>query len=81
MESVNAQLRLMKIKFPEQVDRIEALFESDEDFRSLCLDYYMCLQYLEKFNQEFNEKHKTIAEYKTIRTELEKELHETIFGK
>jgi hypothetical protein len=75
MESLNKQLSVIKNKFPQQSGRIEELYEIDEDFRTLCSDYFLCMQYLQKFEKEFGEKQVTVDEYKIMRTELEKELY------
>ena len=80
MESLNAQLRAVKQQFPEQGDRIEQLYESDEDFRALCADYLLCMRHLLEIEKEFTEKKHTIVEYKSIRRELEKELHDFIYN-
>ena len=80
MESLNAQLRVVKQKFPEQGDRIEQLFEVDEDFRTLCYDYLLCMRQLLEIKKEFTEKQHSMKEYKHIREELEKELHDFIFS-
>ena len=80
MESLDAQLRAVKQKFPEQGDRIEQLYESDEDFRALCADYVLCIRQLVEIEKEFSEKEHSIKEYKIIRKELEKELHEFIYS-
>jgi hypothetical protein len=81
MISVNKQLTEIKKKFPEQTDRIEQLFKTNEDFRTLCSDLYLCLQNLQRFKNEFDdmrlsmEEYKdSIKEYKNISTELENEL-------
>jgi len=78
MESQNKQLRLIKKKFPEQTERIEELYKAEEDFRTLCADYFLCVQHLQKFQKEFGEKQSTIKEYEDIYTELEKELYHFI---
>jgi len=80
MESLNAQLRAVKQKFPEQGDRIEQLYESDEDFRALCADYVLCMRQLVEIEKEFSEKEHSMKEYKNIRKELEKELHDFIYS-
>jgi len=80
MESLDAQLRAVKQKFPEQGDRIEQLYESDEDFRALCADYVLCIRQLVEIEKEFSEKEHSMKEYKIIRKELEKELHEFIYS-
>ena len=79
MESLNTQLSVVKKKFPQHSERIEELYEVDEDFRTLCADYFLCVQHLQKFKTEFNEKQHSIEEYKDIKDELEKELHDFIF--
>ena len=81
MESLNAQLRAVKQKFPEQGDRIEQLYEVDEDFRTLCSDYVLCIRHLEEFKKEASETQHSIEEYQDIRKELERELHGFIFSK
>ncbi|HYK44134.1 MAG TPA: hypothetical protein VEV83_03135 [Parafilimonas sp.] len=80
MESLNAQLRAVKQKFPEQGDRIEQLYEVDEDFRALCADYVLCMRQLVEIEKEFSEKEHSMKEYKNIRRELEKELHDFIYN-
>ena len=79
MESLDAHLRVVKMKFPGQNARIEELYESDEDFRSLCQDYLLCLQHLQKFMEKLNERNDVVSEYRTMRVELEKELYEIIY--
>jgi hypothetical protein len=74
MESLNEQLYLIKKKFPDQTDRIQELFESDEDFRALCLDYILCVEHLHRFKKEFGEKKLSIEEYRNVRHELEDEI-------
>jgi DNA repair ATPase RecN len=80
MESLNAQLRAVKEKFPEQSNRIEELYEMDEDFRTLCHDYVLCMRQLMEIKKQFSEKQHYMKEYKYIRKELEKELHDFIFS-
>ena len=80
MESLNEQLYLIKKRFPDQMERIEALFESNEDFRALCLDYILCVKHLHRFKQEFGEKKLSIEEYSNVRHELEDELSLFIFN-
>jgi hypothetical protein len=69
---------MIKKKFPEQGERIENLFSANEDFRTLCSDYVLCLEYLQKFKKESEEKRLSVKEYKDVRTELENELSQFI---
>ena len=80
MESLNEQLYLIKKKFPDQNERIEELFESNEDFRALCSDYLLCVEHLHRFKKEFGEKKLSIEEYRNVRQELEDELTHFIFS-
>jgi hypothetical protein len=80
MQSLNEQLYLIKKKFPDQNERIEALFESNEDFRALCSDYLLCVEHLHRFKKEFGEKKLSIEEYRNVRQELEDELTHFIFS-
>jgi DNA repair exonuclease SbcCD ATPase subunit len=79
MESLSKQLNAIKKKFPEQSERIDELYETDEDFRTLCSDYLLCLQHLEKFQKDVGEKKHSLKEYREIQSELERELSQFIF--
>ena len=74
MRFLDNQLQTIKKKFPQQSDRIEELYFLDEDFRSLCTDYLLCLRELRKFHKETCEKKLSIKEYKNVRVVLEDEL-------
>ncbi len=74
-------LKVVKRKFPEQDERIKVLFETSEDFRSLCSDYVLCLLYLQKFKEESSQKRLTIREFSEVRTELEDELSQFILSR
>ena len=78
MKLLNEHLKAVKEKFPDEAARIEDLYASDEDFRTLCEDYFSCIQQLQKFKKEFSEKQYSFDEYKNIQTELEKELYNFI---
>ena len=81
MESLNKLLDLIKKRFPDQNERIEELFWSDEDFRALCSDYSLCVQHLQKFREEFGEKKLSLEEYMNVRVELENELSGFLINK
>jgi hypothetical protein len=78
METKNLQLEAIKEKWPEYRDQIMTLYYWDTRFRATCDDYYLSLQYLNKFRKEFSEKLETIEEYEKILTELEMELRDRI---
>jgi hypothetical protein len=79
MESISAHLGAVKQKFPGQVQRIEELFKSNEDFRTLCSDYFLCMQSLQKLKKETSQKDKSIEEFNDTSLELEQELYNSIF--
>ena len=80
MESINKELVTIIKKFPEQNNRIKTLFGINEDFRTLCSDYFLCMQYLQKFKKETGETKTCIIEFSDIRKELENELERFIFA-
>ena len=79
MELLNMLLNTVKKKFPKQSERIEALYETNKDFRALCSDYLSCIQYLQRLESEVNEKQISIKEYEDIKKELENELYAFIY--
>jgi len=81
IDARNLQLEAIKEKWPEYKDQIMALYYRDTKFRAICDDYYLSLQYLNKFRKEFSEKLETIEDYENIITELETELRDRIKGK
>jgi len=81
IDARNLQLEAIKEKWPEYKDQIMALYYQDTKFRAICDDYYLSLQYLNKFRKEFSEKLETIEDYENIITELETELRHRIKGK
>jgi hypothetical protein len=74
MEAKNFQLETVKERWPEYKDHILSLYYTDDKFRAICEDYYLCMRHLDKFRKEFSEKLETIEEYEKMRQELEVEL-------
>jgi len=74
MDTINSQLEAIKERWPEHKDDILALYYKDAKFRAICDDYYLSLQYLNKFKKEFSEKLETIEEYERLLHDLEIEL-------
>ena len=79
MELLNMLLNAVKTKFPKQSSRIETLYAADKDFRTLCSDYFSCVQYLQKLASNVSEGQSTIKEYEDIKRELEKDLYAFIY--
>ncbi len=79
MEILTDHLQAIKQKFPQQSERIEELYRLNEDFRTLCADYLLCVTELQKFHHEADEKKLSVKEYKNIREELLNDLFHFIF--
>ena len=80
MGQINKQLQVIKNKFPAQNERIGKLFQMNEDFHTLCLDYFLCLRQMQKLERETDEQTLSIAEFSDLRKELENELKRFIFN-
>lgn len=76
MESSNLQLNILKEHFPQQKERIEFLYDNDPDFRTLCSDYILCLQFFQRIRGEVNEKKHSLEEYEEVKRELETEIRQ-----
>lgn len=74
MDVKNFQLEAVKERWPEHKDQILSLYYTDNRFRAICEDYYLCIQHLDKFRKEFSEKLQTVEEYEKMLQELEIEL-------
>jgi hypothetical protein len=72
-------LDVIKAMFPRQYECIEMLYEEDDDFRALCLDYLFCIQRLQKLKKELHEKQVSVKEFSDAEIELTKELMTFLF--
>jgi len=63
MESMHPGLFLIINKFPKHVNRIDALFKNDPDFKDLCSDYFLCINTLHKYRNGIREDQGAIKEY------------------
>jgi hypothetical protein len=72
MKPENEALSLVIDRFPRHAEYIETLFNTDEHFHELCMDYQLCIQHLEQYIQ--NDEKAGIQEYENLRKDLENEL-------
>jgi hypothetical protein len=72
MKPENEALSLVIDRFPRHAEHIETLFNSNEHFHELCMDYQLCIQHLKQFIQ--NEEKAGIHEYENLLKDLENEL-------
>jgi|KBSMisStandDraft_5_1062788.scaffolds.fasta_scaffold1007608_1 hypothetical protein len=69
-----AEIALVSQIFPQYTDKIQELYTSDADFRSLCADYFLCKSNLAEFKKKLAERKDSIHDYEEVTSELEKEL-------
>ena len=69
-----AEIALVSQIFPQYTDKIQELYVSDADFRSLCADYFLCKSNLAEFKKKLAERKDSIHDYEEVTSELEKEL-------
>ena len=80
MELLQPELLFVIGKFPALSDRIHALYKNDSDFKTLCEDYFFCIDTLHKYRNEFRKKQSAIKEYEVVRKDLEKELQDFLLA-
>jgi hypothetical protein len=79
MKSEKELLSIVVKIFPGMETRAQRLYEEDDDFRSLCADYYYCLLGLNKFRQLCEAERKSAEEFEMVRNDLEKEIFDFLF--
>jgi hypothetical protein len=67
------ELELLLENFPEHREKFAELFSENEDFKSLCLDYWQCRTAMIKFHEAVLEDARTESEYIKLCRELERE--------
>ena len=71
MESVNAHLALIKEKFQPFSGKIQELYDTDPDFQSLCADYFLCMKFLSRHENQSG----LLQEYVELREVLETDIY------
>jgi len=74
MNTLTMILTEVRDKYPAQPQKIEDLFVSNADFRSICLDYSYCKQSISKLKQEFVDKKDAIKDFEQMLHDLENEM-------
>ena len=67
-------------KFPQHTVMIEELFDSSENFSSLCEDYHDCVKMLTSLADKRNLTKKLSREYLSLKKALEFELKEEVIS-
>ena len=68
---MKAELFLITERFPELKSQILSQYESDEEFQALCLDYFLCLRSLDKWELEIKQFKERQEEYEGLKRMLE----------
>ena len=71
---MSTSLEYLLEKFPDHRSKIIVLYNTDEDFRMLCDDYFTAVQGLEKYREKGLKNKDNENEYSQIYVELEKEI-------
>lgn len=74
MEIMNAELICMFEKFPGMREKIQSLYERDDEFQTLCFDYFLCVRSLTQWETNLKKDEKFIHEYSELQRTLESEL-------
>lgn len=72
---VPLKLQVMIQKFPDFRVRIIQLYQYDENFKSLCEDYWLCTTLLEKQKNRIQADTELVMEYDSICTTLENDIN------
>ena len=71
---MKAELIIMIEKFPGFKEKILTLFQSNNEFQSLCFDYFLCHKSLDQWEDNLKKDERFIQEYKELKRALETEL-------
>lgn len=71
---MNAELMCMFEKFPGLREKILSLYEKDDEFQTLCFDYFLCIRSLTQWETNLKKDEKFIYEYSELKRTLESEL-------
>ena len=74
MKIMNAELICMFEKFPGLKEKIQSLYEKDDEFQTLCFDYFLCVRSLTQWESNLEKDEKFIIEYSELKITLESEL-------
>lgn len=64
--------------FPDFEEKIDFLFQTDEDFKDLCSDHILCVAMLQDAKNRLSKNAPEIQEYKDVKQKLEQEILDII---
>ncbi|MCG2462315.1 hypothetical protein K8352_16255 [Flavobacteriaceae bacterium F89] len=77
LKNINSIVRI----FPDYEDKIDFLFQTDEDFRDLCKDYLLCASNVLEMKTEISNFSAQTREYEDLQRNLEQEILQMITRK
>jgi hypothetical protein len=72
-------LNMIVREFSEHGETIKNLYSTDDDFKTLCEDYYISRMNIEKLREQLLENRQSALEYKHLAVALEKEILEYLW--
>lgn len=60
--------------FPDFEEKIDFLFQTDENFRDLCADHILCVGIVQELENEKNKNPEKTQEYQDLKKSLEQEI-------
>lgn len=72
-ETMQSELDMLLENFPEHREKVIELFRSNDDFKSLCMDYWQCKIAMLKFHETVLDDLRTENEYIKLCMDLELE--------
>jgi len=75
---MKAELFFITERFPELKSLILSQYERDEEFQALCLDYFLCLRSLEKWELDMKRFKERQEEYEDLKRMLEEKMLQSI---
>lgn len=73
----NKVISIVRI-FPDYEEKIDFLFQTDENFRDLCLDHILCAAMVLDMKKKHNKHTAEIEEYEELQQSLEEEILQRI---
>lgn len=68
---MKAELVFIVERFPELKEKLTSLFECDEEFQALCLDYFLCMRSLDQWEQTLKRDQERFEGYVALKRVLE----------
>ena len=71
---MKAELIFILERFPELKEQLTSLFECDEEFQALCLDYFLCIRSLDHWEVTVRKYQERLEGYEELKRVLENKM-------